>query len=419
VITAGRLHRGLTAAAILLAVARPAFAQEPAPPRPGILAEPPALARVDAIVERRAAARDRDPSDGFFVDFGGYMITGSGWIAAGPGYRQHLFGGRAIFTSSAVLSWRLYSAVSARVEVPGLMRGHASAGAQALYEDALQVNYFGLGNHSDKKARSGYQFRGTDFSAYGEWKNGRAVAIRARAGWLGYADVSRMAGRGTGYPDTQDLFTAATAPGLQQQPDFLHADVSVEADMRDQIADPSRGAFYRAAAARYADRDSGRFSFSAFELEAARYVTIVPDKVVLAAHAWTAMTAAGKGHDVPFYLMPSLGGKNTLRGFADFRFADRDMETLSVEARVRLYAHIDVAGFVDTGKVAPRVRDLGFSDLHSNAGFGLRFRTRNVTIARLDVGTGVEGWHLVFKLDEPFRRKKPSGGFTTVAPFVP
>ena len=411
-----------SASALLLGLmlAPPTFAQtnDIPQPAPGLFTEPQSMTKGANLLDRRVAAGSvENPSDGFFVDFSN-MITGAGWISAGPGYRQHLLHGRAIFTTSAALSWRLYRMAQARVEMPALAHGHGSAGVQALYRDNLQVNYFGIGNGTLFSDRTGFRLKTGDVSAYGAWKSG-PVRATARVGWLGYADVSRMSGWGIDYPDTEQVFTEASAPGLTSQPGFLHADASVTADFRDEIADPSRGGLYRASVTRYVDSNTGRFTFNLYELDAAQYVTLVPRTIVLAGHAWTALTTVDNGREVPFYLMPSLGGRNTLRGFDDFRFYDRNMETFSVEARVRLYAHLDGAVFIDSGEVAPRPGALGFSDLHSSVGVGIRFRSRDVTFGRLDVARGPEGWHFVLMTREPFKRKTFDGRIPSVAPFVP
>jgi hypothetical protein len=401
-----------------LALTAPVFAQTSDVPQPpaGVFAEPWPLTRGVDLLERRVSAGS-NPGDGFFVDFSN-MITGSGWISAGPGYRRHILDGRALLTTSAALSWRLYKMAQARVEVPGLAHKHASVGLQALYRDSLQVDYFGLGNNTSFADRTGYRLKTGDVSAYGSWKAG-VVTAEARAGWLGYADVAKMAGWGIDYPDTTATFNDTTAPGLASQPGFLHADASLVADFRDEVADPSRGGVYRASMTRYDDRGTGRFTFNLYELDAAQYVTIVPEKVVLAGHAWAALTSVADGSEVPFYLMPSLGGRNTLRGFDDFRFYDRNMETFSLEARVRVYAHLDGAVFVDTGEVAPRAGALGLSDLHTSVGVGVRLRSRDVTFGRLDVAKGPEGWHFILMAREPFKRKTFDGRIPAIAPFVP
>lgn len=421
------LRPSAIALATALAFATSAFAQpverrssvpDAAPAAPGFFNEPEALTKGVNILERRvAAAAADDPSDGFFVDFSD-MITGSGWISAGPGYRQHVLNRRAIFTASAALSWRLYRMAQARAELPRLANGHAAVGAQALYRDNLQVNYFGLGNDTLAAGRTGFRLKTADLATYGSWKTGPIVAA-GRVGWLGYVDVSSMTGWGIDYPDTTRVFSEATAPGLVSQPSFVHADASIVADLRDERSDPSRGGVYRASIARYDDRSTGHFTFNLYELDAAQYVTVVRDRIVLAGHAWAALTSTGAGHDVPFFLMPSLGGRNTLRGFDDFRFYDRNMETFSLEARARLYAHVDGAVFVDTGEVASHPAGLGFSSLHTSVGVGIRLRSRDVTFGRLDVAKGPEGWHFVFMAREPFKRKTFDGRIPAVAPFVP
>jgi hypothetical protein len=36
------------------------------------------------------------------------MVTGAGWISAGPGYRRHFFDGHAFVDASTAISWRAY-----------------------------------------------------------------------------------------------------------------------------------------------------------------------------------------------------------------------------------------------------------------------------------------------------------------------
>ncbi len=59
------------------------------------------------------------------------------------------------------------------------------------------------------------------------------------------------------------------------------------------------------------------------------------------------------GNQVPFYLLPSLGGNNTLRSYDDYRFHDQNLAVVNVESRWGLWTHLDVALFLDAGNVAP------------------------------------------------------------------
>ena len=76
-----------------------------------------------------------------------------------------------------------------------------------------------------------------------------------------------------------------------------------------------------------------------------QFVPLFTTKWVLALHGWEVFSDTSAGSLVPFYLMPSLGGKNTLRGYADYRFHDRDMQVFNAESRWALWANLDVAAF--------------------------------------------------------------------------
>jgi outer membrane protein assembly factor BamA len=136
-------------------------------------------------------------------------------------------------------------------------------------------------------------------------------------------------------------------------------------------------------------------------------------------HGWGVISDTSAERDVPFYLMPSLGGGNTLRGYTDFRFHDRNMEVLNAESRWALFSHVDVAAFADAGKVAPRAGDLDFHHLKYSYGAGLRLHNASSTLARLDVGHSTEGWHVFFKVSEPLKRSAPASGRSSVVPFIP
>ena len=359
-----------------------------------------------------------EPKDGFYPELGN-MITGSGWISVGPGYRHHLFDGHAIVNVSAAVSWYFYKMAQARFELPHLAHDHVLVGAQAIYQDLLQVNYFGLGSDSLKSNRSGYRLDETDVLGYATLRPKSWLSFNGRFGWIHQAELSTMTGWSVTYPNTLDVFSDATAPGLAQQPAFLHGDVSVTADTRNYPGHPTRGGLYRVTAASYSDRNYGQYSFRRYEAEAAQFVPLVEDTWVLGFHAWEVFSDTSSGNTVPFYLLPSLGGKNTLRGYYDYRFHDRDMQVFNAESRWAVFTHLDLAVFADAGKVAPIASDLDLKHLKTSYGAGLRVHTRTATVGRLDFGHSTEGWRVVFKVNDPFRRSTLSGGRTEVIPFVP
>jgi hypothetical protein len=428
IVCRGRSFESLVALVLMFGVIVPAaFAQDLAPrfadrtdpsaSQSGLLSEPSfitkAINRADSELNQGG-----EPKDGLFPELGN-MITGSGWISAGPGYRHHLFNGQAIVNLSAAVSWNFYKMAQGRFELPHLANDHLTVGSQVIYQDLLQVNYFGLGNDSLKSNRSGYRLDETDVLGYATVRTTPWLSVSGRFGWIHQAELSTMTGWSVTYPNTLAVFSDDTAPGLSQQPAFLHGDVSVAADTRDHPGHPTRGGLYRVTAASYADRNYGKYSFRRYEAEAAQFVPLVEDKWILALHAWEVFSDTSAGNTVPFYLLPSLGGKNTLRGYYDYRFHDRDLQVFNAESRWGLFTHVDAAIFVDAGKVAAVASDLDFRHMRTSYGAGLRVHNRTSTVGRLDIGHSSEGWRVIFKVNDPFKRSTLSGGRTEVIPFVP
>lgn len=162
--------------------------------------------------------------------------------------------------------------------------------------------------------------------------------------------------------------------------------------------------------------DLHQFSFRRYEAEGLQILPIVGERWVLALHGWGVFSDTSAGNSAPFYMLPSLGGGNTLRGYHDYRFHDRQLLVANAESRWALFTHVDAAAFVDAGNVAARVGDLNLDK--TSYGAGLRVHSRTSTLVRLDVAHSREGWHLALKLSDPFRLARRSVR-ATVLPFVP
>ncbi|HMF95633.1 MAG TPA: BamA/TamA family outer membrane protein [Vicinamibacterales bacterium] len=423
------LRNVLILLATLVTITAPAYAQESDAdnagyqlPRGWISSPIPGFLREPSILSKLAMATDTslggEPRDGFYVETGN-MITGEGWISGGPGFRQSLLDGRARIDMSAALSWNLYKVARASFELPHLAHDRLSVGVEGRYQDALQVRFFGVGNDSLKADESAYRFNNVDLLASGRLRVNRWLSLDGRVGWIPRPDLSNAAGPRVSVPNTEDLFSEATAPGISAQPSYIHSDVSAIADSRDHAGHPTSGGLYRATAAVYSDRDGGAYSFRRYELEATQYVPLGTRKWVLALHGWGVLSDTSSGAAVPFYLMPSLGGKNTLRGYFSYRFHDNDLQSFNVESRWPLLTHMDVAVFADEGKVAHTVSEVNFLDARMSYGAGVRFHNATSTLLRIDAGHSVEGWRLYFVLSDALKRSTPASGRSSVVPFVP
>jgi len=391
-------------------------------PRGWIVSAPPGIVREPAVLSKVVMSTESlqggGPRDGWYVQTGS-LITGGGWISGGPGYRRTIFGGHARIDAAGALSWNLYKSARTSFELPDLARGRLSLGTGVSYQDALQVNYSGIGNDTPESDRSAYRFHNADVFGTGRLQMTPWLSIDGRAGWIPRPTLSTATGPKVRDPNTVDVFSEATAPGLTTQPPFIHGDVSIVADVRDHPGHPASGGLYRAGAAAYSDRDGGIYSFRRYEIEAAQYIPLSTHRWVLALHAWEVFSDTSAGKLVPFYLMPSLGGHNTLRGYTDYRFHDNDLQNFSIESRLALLTHVDVAVFADAGKVGATASDLDFGHLKRSYGAGIRLHNATTTLVRIDAGHGAEGWHVFLKLSDVFKRTTPAFGRASVVPFVP
>jgi hemolysin activation/secretion protein len=126
------------------------------------------------------------------------------------------------------------------------------------------------------------------------------------------------------------------------------------------------------------------------------------EKRVLAFRAMTQLSWADAGHRIPFYMQPTLGGSDDLRGFRPYRFYDNNMVLLNGEYRWEVAPALDMALFVDAGKVFSRPGDISLSKLEKAGGLGFRFKNRDGVVVRLDAGVSNEGVQVWFKFSPPF-----------------
>lgn len=113
--------------------------------------------------------------------------------------------------------------------------------------------------------------------------------------------------------------------------------------------------------------------------------------------AFSLFTQATSG-TVPFYLLPTLGGRNTLRGYIAGRWRDRSAWHGSAEYRfwviprgipitrnIRI-ERVGLAAFYDIGAVAPSWTSIFSSKVSQSYGFGARIGLERAAIFRLDLG---------------------------------
>jgi hypothetical protein len=279
------------------------------------------------------------------------------------------------------------------------------------YQDYTQVNYFGIGNDTPERDQTDYRIKYFDAAGFGAVRPAPWLTLSGRFGAMRRADIAR--GRATAISSIEERFDDFGAPALTVQPNYVHADVGVEAATLDVPGYPSRGGLYRVSLAAFRDATFGRYNFRRAEAEAAQYIPL-GNRSVIAMRGRLDATNASSDQQIPFYMLPSLGSSQSLRGYDDYRFRDRNAALASAEYRVRVARPVDLAVFYDAGSVAPTVRSLTRGPLHTDYGVGVRLHSSKHLIARLDVARSREGTHYGISFSPALRFTK-----STVAPYVP
>ena len=399
--------------ALLASVPTLVVAQEPE----AFFGEPRVIANSIEFATRLAASTDGgEQKNGFYPELSN-MVTGAGWISIGPGYRHWLLHDHVFVEGSTAISWRAYKMAQGRFELPRLARSRLAIGMEARWQDLTQVTYFGEGPASAASDRSEYRLTSTNLVTYATVRPRQWLAIDARAGWLAEPEIRAPAGTfQRGNPDTRDVFGSDIVYSLEAQPSFAHREISIAADTRNHRGRPTAGGVYRTAWSWYTDQDLDTFSFRRYEAEAAHFLPTARSRIVFALHGYLVASSTGGTHTIPFYLLPALGGHNTLRGFSDYRFHDRNLLVINAESRLAVFPHIDAALFVDAGNVAPRMSELDLQQ--TSYGVGVRVHTPQSTFARVDLAKSREGWQFLFRLNDPLRLSRLTRR-TAAVPFVP
>ncbi|HSL21616.1 MAG TPA: BamA/TamA family outer membrane protein [Vicinamibacterales bacterium] len=332
---------------------------------------------------------------------GWYPIFGSiypgGGLAAGAGYRHHI-GYDSYVDVSAMYSLGNYKRAAIVGNTPNHAKGRLDLSGSISWLDATQVPFHGLGNDSDRDRRSSFRISRTQVEG---------SAVLHLVEWLrlrldgGIDDYAQKPGQGR-FPSIETLFSADSAPLLGTDETYLRGEASAAIHWLQSPGYSRKGGLYRLAYEEFNPlRGEGR-TFGFVRTEVVQHLPILRETWVVSLRARTE-SIVRKSDVVPYFLMPWLGSGNTLRGYTTGRFRDRHALLLTGELRwFPNRAALDMAIFVDAGKVAPDRGGLTFSGMKTDYGVGVRFHTPAMTILRAELAHGLEGWRTIFAASAPF-----------------
>jgi AAA family ATP:ADP antiporter len=378
---------GATAMAALLLMATPAAAQET---REELLAAQQAekAAQLQPYspdpIERRLLKVDNALQllSGRVYPFIGSVLEGGG-LAIGPGYRGN-FRDTGKFDVHAGWSLKNYKTVDATLTLPAFADGRIAVGLRASKTDAPDVAFYGTGNDSSD-VRNGFAFGVTTIG----------VTTRVQA--------ARFFSIGAGLDSIQ---TEASLPGATAtrsiDPTYRRTRLFAEVDTRTSPGYTRRGGLYRVEWSDYAQTNAGGYSFRRTDAEVRQFFPVLRENWVIALRALASTTSTSSGQDIPYFLLPELGGGRGLRGYPTWRFRDRNRLLLSGEYRWTAGRFVDMALFLDAGRVAGRAQDLDSRGFKKTYGVGMTVHTLTSTVTRIELARTAEGTSMLLSFSPSF-----------------
>jgi outer membrane protein insertion porin family len=235
-----------------------------------------------------------------------------------------------------------------------------------------------------------------------EWITSLRGGLRYQAEWVRLSDVD------------PSLAAADIVPGEQLIAKITPA---LTLDRRDSILNPAQGSLHSIAVDLAAAPIGSEVDFVKAQLATAWYLDVLPPTVIALAGRLGLATPFASSSALPVTERLFAGGATTIRGYPRDRVGPTDSQgnptggnaqvIFNAEWRVPVWRWLSIAGFVDTGTVAPEVSDLGSAKFSTGVGGGIRLRTP-VGPIRFDAGYALnpipdqDRWQFYLTIGNPF-----------------
>lgn len=116
----------------------------------------------------------------------------------------------------------------------------------------------------------------------------------------------------------------------------------------------------------------------------------------------TDLYAEFNSEGTPWTMLARMGGSFRMRGYYEGRYTDRDMITLQVELRQRIWRRIGCTVWAGGGNVFPSLSRFDWSKTLPNYGIGLRWELKKRMNVRMDYGFGKDTNGFMLNINEAF-----------------
>ncbi len=304
----------------------------------------------------------------------GAASSGAG-LVGGVGYQYGLDNRNFRFRVDARYSTKKYEQIEAHAEFPTPLSQSVVQGfVNAAYRDYKEINFFGLGPDSSVDNKSTYRLEDRRIGGGFKIEPNRFFFL---VGGLGFLNTHVKSGES--FPSVEDIFPVEeqddlTVLGIVDPPEYVLYGGTLGLNFFDREF-PEAGAGLLLAVERYDAQDGDLFNFTRITGDFSTEIPLKYRNRRIAFRFRTVHHLADAGNDVPFYLLETIGGGTTFRGYDNYRFRDRRYLLMNLEYRWEVWTYADFVLLADAGKVFRRAADFDFSDLEFGYGFGILVRT--------------------------------------------
>jgi hypothetical protein len=279
---------------------------------------------------------------------------------------------------------------------------------ETLYERIGTARFFGIGNETPDYNESTYVNDQGVLSASIGYNFTPVLQLAYGARWR-HVDV--LPGVLSGIPSIETLYPDVNGLGTEHA---LEQTLTITHDTRDSPIIPRSGARYLLYGGVASHNLGSSVAYSFFGADARLYFPL-GERITLALHA--AARYMPSAAEAPFWALSSLGGdrsvsngREPLRSDGADRYIDENIVATGAELRTRVAGlqafgtrvSLEIAPFIDAGKVFSNGPGSVLSDMHTAVGVGVRGVASPFVVGYVDVGYG-RGKAVVFSgINYPF-----------------
>jgi outer membrane protein assembly factor BamA len=168
-------------------------------------------------------------------------------------------------------------------------------------------------------------------------------------------------------------------------------------DTRDDLNDAYSGVYLKLSQSFYPKFFENRYAFSSTELTFCWYKPISQSGLIA-----TRLHGMFTYGNTPWGMMPMLGDNETMRGYYEGHYIDKNLVDVTVEWRQHIYKRHSAVVWIGTGEVFSNADCLSLDKLLPNVGVGYRWAFKKRVNVRLDLGFGRRQTGVIFSVNEAF-----------------